>query len=539
MHAYARLFRCIASLLFVVALSCAPLRADVGLVLYESIGGGINGWTGSGHAALYFSNLCAETPTKLRLCRLGEAGAVVSNYTSLGEDFGYEWNAVPVEVAFYGVSDPVQQPLLAWPALRQALQERYRRSHLPEICAGTRCMSNPEAEWRDLVATTFVRDSYVFLAKTTVAQDAKIMQWLNSSPNVNHYNGFTNNCADFAARVLNTYFPGSARPDHMNDFAITSPKAIAKSLTHYARKHPALQLRVVRFTQIPGTFHASTDAKKGTQALFTSKRWLFPLLLRPHELAFFAGSYLLTGRFNPERELRHQPAAALPHSQSPVPATQPVRKGPSEAVPVWWVAKPAAIHELAPTPAPGNAGNAKPSAAAVLGSSHAWARYAAAFRELTDEAIQKGLITSRIAPRHVVDLMNSDGRIWFDSQGAAWIDFTGEDGTSRRVGLTAGNITSRDSNPRIAYMIMLARVGTMLDRIGKNREPMLYFEQDWDLLLQARARLWPMPELASDFPCCGLESARLPLLEKVSCDGGSNQAALRSAAASSCLSRMK
>jgi len=538
--------------LFFLSLSCSPLRADVGLIMYESIGGGINGWTGSGHAALYFSNLCAETPTILRPCRPGESGSVVSNYTSLGEDIGYEWNVVPLEVAFYGIEDQAQRPMLAWPALRQTLQERYRKQYLSQICSGPHCITNADANWRDLVATTFVRDSYVFLAKTTLAQDLKIMQLLNSSPNVNHYNGFTNNCADFAARILNTYFPGSARPDHMNDFGITSPKAIAKSFTHYGRSHPALQFRVVRFTQIPGTFHASTDSKKGTEALFTSKRWLFPLLLRPHELAFFAGSYLLTGRFNPERELRHQPAADLPNAQSQSP---PPRLS----------LHPAAVHEFPP---PHVSGNTKPGIV-VMGSSQAWKKYAAAFRELTDEAIHKGLITSRIAPRQVIDMVSTDDRIWLDDTGAAWIDFTDQEGTSRRVGLGAGNINARNSDPRFAYLIMLARVGAMLDRFSKNREPMPYFEQDWRLMLEARARLWPAPGIAllgsqptrfssggagwglhqarfwyggMDLDCCPLESsptAPPTLLEEVSCDSQSRQAALRSSTASACVNRMK
>ncbi|HET7871306.1 MAG TPA: hypothetical protein VFL42_02270 [Terriglobales bacterium] len=536
MHDHARFACRLAFAFFVLSFSCIPLRADVGLILSESIGGGINGWTGSGHAAIYFSNLCPDTPLKLRACGPGESGSVVSNYVSLGEDVGYEWNAVSPEIALYGVENLAQQPLLAWPALRQALQERYRQQYLPEICTGARCTSNPEAEWRDLVATTFVRDSYVFLAKTMMDQDLKVMQWLNSSPNINHYNGFTNNCADFAARVLNAYFPGSARPDHMNDFAITSPKAIAKSFTHYSRAHSALQFRVVRFTQIPGSYRASTDAKKGTEALFTSKRWLFPLLLRPHELAFFAGSYLLTGRFNPEHELRGRPSVGLPHA-------------PSQAL-AHPLLQPVAIHD--PLSPPPMAANAK-SASAVLGSKREWNRYNAAFRELTAEAINKGLISSRIGPRRVIEMLGANGRISFDRAGAAWLTFSDEAGT-RGVGLAADNINSRDSDPRFAYMIMLARVGAMLDRFAKNREPMPSFEQDWNLMLEARARLWPAAERVSlgstldaifawqggDFLCCGLESSGpAALFKEVSCESVSGHAALRSAAASSCANRMK
>ena len=98
------------------------------------------------------------------------------------------------------------------------------------------------------------------------------MAYLNSRPNSNHYNGLTNNCADFAADVLNFDFPGSARPDHLNDFGMTSPKAICKSFTHYARRHPALALHVMRFSQLPGRFTPSHDVRKGTESAFRSEK---------------------------------------------------------------------------------------------------------------------------------------------------------------------------------------------------------------------------------------------------------------------------
>ena len=83
---------------------------------------------------------------------------------------------------------------------------------------------------------------------------------------------------------------------------MTSPKAISKSFTHYARRHPALGLHVIRFSQLPGRFTPSHDVRKGTESAFRSKKWLLPMLLRWHELVLFAGSYAQTGRFNPECE---------------------------------------------------------------------------------------------------------------------------------------------------------------------------------------------------------------------------------------------
>ncbi|HEX7285138.1 MAG TPA: hypothetical protein VF532_03100 [Candidatus Angelobacter sp.] len=537
MHVHDRLAGLFAFIAFFLFFSCSPLRADVGLVLNESIGGGLNGWTGSGHAALYFSNLCPETPVKLRPCAAGEPGSIVSNYNSLGEDSGYEWNAVPLELVLYGVESQANRPLLAWPALRLELQERYRRLYLPAICTGAECIQNQDANWRDLVATSFVRDSYVFVVKTTLAQDLTVMQWLNSSPNVNHYNGFTNNCADFAARVLNSYFPGSARTDHVNDFAMTSPKAIAKSFTHYSRKHPAMQLRVLRFSQMPGAYRPSTDAKKGTEALFTSKRWLFPLLLRPHELAFFTGSYLLTGRFSAEHELQRQPGLDPANARHKEPSLQPSLR-------------PAAVEEFVGPREPENVR----LRSAIMGTKEAWKTYLSAFRELNREAIHKGLITSRLGPRRVIEMLNANGHIWFESNGAAWIDFAEEGGVARRAGLAASNINARGSDPRFAYLILLARVGAMLDRSAKNRELMPYFEQDWALLLEARTRLWPNAQRASIVPgCCGpavVQALALPAsafqqAEDAACAATGElldaaQAAGRfSAAAPACSSRMK
>jgi len=466
---------------FMLLAACSQLHADVGLLLNETFGGGVNGWTSSGHAALYFSRLCAESPLKLRLCQAGEPGVVVSNYNRLGEDQNYEWNAVPLDVYLYGVEDEADRPLLAWPAVRLALQERYRQISMPKTCTGPECRSDPDANWRDLVASTFVRDTYLFLARTTLEQDLKVMQLLNSSPNINRYNGFTNNCADFAGRILNTYFPGSARADRINDFTITSPKAIAKSFTHYGGKHAALHLRVFRFTQMPGAYKPSNDCRKGTEALFRSKRWLFPLLLRPHELAFFTGSYLLTGRFNPEHELRRYPASDV----SLLGAEPRVARS---------VEQPVALEEFTGQ----RVTEQVRRRARVMGTAEAWKTYSAAFRELSDEAVNKGILEHGRRPRHFVDELIAKGRVWTDDNGAVWVNVAEEDGVTRQVGVAASNINANDSDPRVAYLIMLTRVSDILHRSSKNRELMPYFEKDWDLLLETRARLWPATQRASE-----------------------------------------
>jgi len=112
----------------------------------------------------------------------------------------------------------------------------------------------------------------------------------------------TRNCADFTRRVINTYFPGATGPDYINDFGITSPKAIARSFTRYAKRHPEARFRVLHFAQIPGTIKRSSVARTGTEQLFRSKKLLVPMLIfADHVLPFVAASYIFTGRFNPQR----------------------------------------------------------------------------------------------------------------------------------------------------------------------------------------------------------------------------------------------
>ncbi len=59
---------------------------------------------------------------------------------------------------------------------------------------------------------------------------------------------------------------------------MTSPKAVARTFTHYALRHPELNLRVMHFAQVPGTIKRSSDVRAGTEQLFRSKNSSFPWL---------------------------------------------------------------------------------------------------------------------------------------------------------------------------------------------------------------------------------------------------------------------
>ena len=128
-----------------------------------------------------------------------------------------------------------------------------------------------------MVGATLERSIYMFVVKTSVEQDRELIAEFNSLPNVNHFNGMTRNCADFTRRVLDIYYPHSVKPDYINDFFMTSPKAAARTFTHYAQEHPELDLRVLHFSQVPGTIKRSSECRSGTEQLYHSKKLVIPL----------------------------------------------------------------------------------------------------------------------------------------------------------------------------------------------------------------------------------------------------------------------
>src|SRR5215469_1295780 len=268
------------TLAFVVSgLTCPHARGDVGIVLNESLGTSMDRISGTGHSAVYFSRICADSPVKLRLCRPDENGSVMSNYINIGEPQDFEWNIVPLNIYLYGVEDPQFRPLFGSYAIKNLLEERYRTKYLQGYCDSPQCSTSNKAEWREMVGATLIRGMYVFVIDTTAEQDKALIAQFNAAPNENHFNGITRNCADFTKRVINTYFPHAASADYLNDFGMTSPKAIARSFVRYGVKNPELNLRVMHFAQVPGTIKRSSDVRSGTEQLYRSKKFLIPMLI--------------------------------------------------------------------------------------------------------------------------------------------------------------------------------------------------------------------------------------------------------------------
>jgi hypothetical protein len=398
----------------------------------ESTGKGVSQLTSAGHSAVYLSDICPDSPVKLRLCRPGEQGSILSNYTNFGETSSYEWNIVPVSIFLYGVEDPSDKPLYGNEETLKLLQEHYRKASLSSVCPVQTCGNSAfTAHWRDMVGGTFVRQIYLFRVKTTAEEDARLVEEFNALPNENRYNGFTRNCADFARGVINRYFSDAAKPDHLNDFGMTSPKAISKSFSHYGEKRPELTFTAERFDQLPGPMRRSSPCRKGTEVSFRMKKWFIPLMVvRSHELPFFVAAYAMTGRFNPDHEVK--------------------KYQPEEEV----------------------------------DSRVDWRVYEDRFREILATAKNDGVFSGDAEVRDYFKELDRAGVAQLDESGLPVLEVGG-----RRVGLSSGNLLDSGSDPVLAYQLMLARVRTILGAPVARREDGASLAKDWNLLLLARERM--------------------------------------------------
>ena len=433
-----------------VSLACPPVYGDVGIVLNESLDTSVDRITGTGHSAVYFSRICPESPVKLRLCRPGETGSVMSNYINIGEDRPFEWNVVPLNVYLYGVEDARHRPLFGSYKIKHLLEQRYLAKYLSGYCERPSCTTGDKAEWRELVAVTLIRSFYIFVIDTTVEQDREFIAEFNALPNQNHFNGVTRNCADFTRRIINSYFPHAANPDYINDFGMTSPKAVARSFTHYALRHPETNFRVLHFAQVPGTIKRSTECRAGTEQLYHSKKFLVPMIVfADYGLPVAAASYILTGRFNPVHEFEGHPAT----EKGPAHAKQPEKIAPGER-------------------------------AQFVGTSDEWKEYRRALDSIVKESVHARIIRDRGYLNHLFRHFDEAGTPLVDEDGDLWMEIS-QNGETFKVGLSAHNILAQGSDSQLAYELLLARTNSFLKSPKHSRETMSEFKQDWSLLQHA------------------------------------------------------
>jgi len=279
---------------------CAPLaRADAALLLEEPYGH-FGAFTATGHAAVYLTNICADSPTKLRRCRDEESGVVISRYNKVA---GRDWLAIPLIPYLYAVEESDEIPLFANPKIVAFLRNQYRRKYLEAFASDDPTGEPPEGNWTQLVGAAYDRTIYGFEIETTAEQDDQFIQAYNSRANRAHFNLITHNCADFAAGVINFYYPDTLHRNLIADAGITTPKQISKLLVKFSKRHPELQSSSFVIPQVPGTMPRSTAVHGVVESVLKSKKYLLPVaVLHPVITGFLAAAYIGDGRFDPKRQ---------------------------------------------------------------------------------------------------------------------------------------------------------------------------------------------------------------------------------------------
>jgi len=255
----------------------------------------------TGHAAVYLSSVCADSPIYLRPCEAGEAGVVISRYKKIS---GYDWLAIPLVPYLYAVGSIEEIPQSADRQLVDALRDRYRREHLMDFAPDDENGEPPQGNnWNQLVGAAYVRTIYGFEIETTPEQDAAFIERWNQRDNRSRFNLLYSNCADFAAAVMNFYAPHSVRRNYFADVGIMTPKQVAKSLVRHARKDGRLELSSFVIPQVPGSIKRSTPVVGVAEGLVKSKKYVVPqAILNPTLTGSIAVAYFAKGRFNPKRD---------------------------------------------------------------------------------------------------------------------------------------------------------------------------------------------------------------------------------------------
>jgi hypothetical protein len=296
-----RIGRAICTLLVLVSASACVAGASATLLVEEPYGT-MGFFTATGHAAVYLSGVCAETPVVLRKCAPGELGAVISRYD---EVHGYDWLAVPLIPYLYAVERPEDVPLFADPKMVSFLRDQYRRKYLEAFAPDGNNGAMPGGNWYELVGSAYDRAAYGFEIETSEAKDEAFIQAYNAAPNRSHFHLSYRNCADFAKDVINFYYPKSLHRSIVADMGVTTPKQMAKTLIKFSGNHSELQFSRFVIPQIPGSAARSTPVHGVVESFLKSKKYIVPTvvvnpILAGCVLAVYEGTG--AGRFDPARK---------------------------------------------------------------------------------------------------------------------------------------------------------------------------------------------------------------------------------------------
>jgi hypothetical protein len=308
-------------LLFATICPASAHGGKIALLLEEPYGqfGSMNP---TGHAAIYLSDVCAETPVRLRRCEPGETGAVISRYHKVD---GYDWIAMPLLPYLYAVNSPDEIPATADPAMAMRLRDEYRHTYLMDYVPDELGREIPGGDWTQLVGESYIRKIYGFSLETRPEQDDALIAAFNDHRNRSHFNLFFSNCANFAEKVLNFYFPHSIHRNFISDAGVMTPKQTAHSLEKYAKRHSDLEFTTFVIPQVPGTIHRSTPVHGVIESLIETKKYVLPLaLLHPAIAGSLVAVYIGDGRYHPGA----QAETIFDPRKQPEPGTMEAEKTP-------------------------------------------------------------------------------------------------------------------------------------------------------------------------------------------------------------------
>src|SRR5580692_11622899 len=276
------------------ALCCTRGHAQAALLMEEPYGvfGVLNP---TGHNAIYFERICAETPVKLRRCQPGEMGVVIARYEGVD---GYDWVAIPLLPYLYAVENSADVPAHVDRDTVERLRNHYREAHLQSLGDTLSPGNFLHGGWTQLVGAAYERRIFAFRFDTTPDQDDTLIQQLNAGPNLTSFDLVFNNCADFSRELLNHYFPHVFKRSIFPDAGMTTPKQTTYRLVRYARKHPETQLDIFEIPQIPGYRHESHSAKGVDESLATTVYAIPIAILNPYLAGGLFVDYLVRGRYH-------------------------------------------------------------------------------------------------------------------------------------------------------------------------------------------------------------------------------------------------
>jgi hypothetical protein len=421
-----------AAVVITLLMAYSAFAGSSATLLLEEPYGAMGFFTATGHAAVYLSGVCAETPVVLRRCAPGETGIVISRYDGVGK---HDWVAIPLIPYLYAVERPEDIPLFADARMTAFLRDRYRRTHLEAIAPDVRNGETPGGNWYQLIGSSYDRAIYGFEIETTPEQDLALIHKLNSSPNISHFHLVSRNCADFAKDIINFYYPKSLHRSVFADVGITTPKQMAKMLTRYSARHPEIQFSRTVIAQVPGSMSRSTTAHGVVESFFKAKKYIVPsAVVSPIFAGCVAGVYFTTGagHFEPARNANVFVAGQDP--ESPV-AREDIKAYQAQLK-----------HYLA---------GAYPEASAEH-VEKAWARLQAKAKPALDSQGHP-ILEMQVGERFV------------------------------RVGASASNVMNGNAPPELVRQLLEARLGSELRHPSTHSISESEVERDWSLLQRAAA----------------------------------------------------